>query len=74
MTSTSGEEASGAIPFVIGKDGDRQEVIDKYEDYLFTSDELMSSVGQLYGKTLCCYCAPAPCHGDVLARYAMLTR
>jgi hypothetical protein len=25
---------------------------------------------ELVGKRLCCYCAPSPCHGDVLAELA----
>jgi hypothetical protein len=29
-------------------------------------------VKQLYGKTLVCWCAPNPCHGHILARYAVM--
>lgn len=57
-------------PFIIGKDGTRAEVISKYEDHLLASPELMSALPELKGKTIACYCKPAPCHGDVLARYA----
>ncbi|QXV62920.1 hypothetical protein CVV72_10730 [Amycolatopsis sp. TNS106] len=30
----------------------------------------MARLPELCGKTLGCYCAPKPCHGDVLKRYA----
>ena len=56
--------------FVIGEDGNREEVIAKYEEYLLNSPELLQKVSSLYGKTLCCCCAPKPCHGDVLVEYA----
>lgn len=52
-------------PFVIGKDGTREEVIAKYREYLQASP-LANDVAVLRGKTLGCYCAPKPCHGDVL--------
>ena len=58
-------------PFVIGKDGNREEVIDKYEDYIM-SDEMWPTVQAnlhtLRGKNLVCYCKPLACHGDVLIK------
>lgn len=57
-----------ANPFKIGKDGDRDEVIAKFRRYLIGNDELMSALPELRGKTLACWCKPAPCHGDVLAQ------
>jgi Domain of unknown function (DUF4326) len=56
-------------PFVEGKDGTRAEVIAKYERYLCDSP-LRQEIGELKGKDLVCWCAPLPCHGDVLLRYA----
>ena len=56
-------------PFVIGKDGTREEVINKYEKYLLNSPELLNSLHELKGKTLGCFCKPKPCHGDVLIKY-----
>ena len=64
-------------PFTIGRDGTRDEVIAKYRTWLndrlhdedtTASDELMrlcklAEVGDL---TLVCWCAPLPCHGDVI--------
>ena len=57
-------------PFRVGKDGDRAEVIAKYRDWLaekITADH--SFVGPLYGKRLACWCAPLPCHADVLVEW-----
>lgn len=56
-------------PFVIGVDGDRDEVLDKYEEYAereFTEKDYE----ELRGKDLICYCAPKRCHGDFLIRKA----
>jgi hypothetical protein len=53
-------------PFVIGKDGDREEVIRKYREWLGTQPDLMDALPSLKGKVLGCWCAPLPCHGDVL--------
>jgi hypothetical protein len=58
-------------PYAIGIDGDREEVIRKYQ-YDFERGFLKSSKEQLLklrGKTLGCHCKPAACHGDVLANY-----
>jgi hypothetical protein len=56
-------------PFVIGKDGTRDEVIDKYLDYLCTTD-LDRDIHELFGKRLGCFCKPLACHGDILAKAA----
>lgn len=57
-------------PFSIGRDGTRDEVITKYEEWLREQPGLMSDVRLLKGKVLGCWCAPRACHGDVLARLA----
>lgn len=55
-------------PFVLGPDGDRDTVIRRYaEDYLPYQPALLGPLGDLRGKALGCWCAPARCHGDVLA-------
>lgn len=51
-------------------DADRARVIDQYEQYLLTSPELLARLPVLRGKRLACFCAPKPCHGDVLKKYA----
>lgn len=53
-------------PFLIGRDGDRDEVVDKYKDYLISNPKLMSKILELDGKTLGCFCKPKRCHGDVI--------
>lgn len=53
-------------PFVIGKDGTRNDVIEKYAGWVRQQPALMARVGDLKGKCLVCWCAPLRCHGDVL--------
>lgn len=55
-----------ANPFVLGRDGDRRSVIDKYRAWIKHQPELLAALGELRGKVLGCWCKPLPCHGDVL--------
>jgi len=64
-----GRPSKWGNPFVIGKDGDRAEVIMKYREWLFESG-MIRYVGELTGKTLACWCAPLSCHADVLLELA----
>jgi hypothetical protein len=57
-------------PFQVGWDGDLQEVVDKYRDWIKTQPTLMAKVPSLRGKILGCYCTPRVCHGNVLAELA----
>jgi Domain of unknown function (DUF4326) len=57
-------------PFRIGKDGDRATVIVKHEAWLRDQHYLLRAIGELRGEDLVCFCAPAPCHGDLLLRLA----
>jgi len=57
-------------PFVIGKDGSRDDVIAKFEAYVRRRPDLMKQLHNLAGKDVVCWCAPARCHGDVLVRLA----
>lgn len=57
-------------PFVIGRDGDRGEVVERYRGWLLGSPVLMSELHELRGKDLVCWCAPEGCHGDVLLELA----
>lgn len=54
-------------PFKIGVDGTRADVIMKYRRWLLSRIDLRDALPSLAGKRLGCYCAPLPCHGDVLA-------
>lgn len=66
-----GRPSKWGNPFVIGKDGTREEVIAKFEQYLFDSPELLAAVQEeLKGRDVMCFCAPHACHGDVLVRVA----
>lgn len=65
-------------PFIVGQDGTREEVIQKFRRDLWermkrgdvdVTQELDVLVHRhLTGEdlTLVCWCAPAPCHGDVI--------
>jgi hypothetical protein len=61
-----GRPSKWGNPFQIGKDGNRQEVIRKYREYILSNDELLKDLHELKGKTLGCWCKPSSCHGDVL--------
>lgn len=58
-------------PYEIGKDGSREEVIQKYEAWLLTADNGLSIADllQLKGKDLVCWCAPKACHAQILMKY-----
>lgn len=57
-------------PFKIGTDGTRAEVIEKFRQHFFSRPDLMEAAKALKGKLLGCWCAPEPCHAQVLADYA----
>ena len=65
-----GRPSKWGNPFVIGRDGTRDKVIEKYEAYLRATPHLMAALPELRGKVLGCWCVPHRCHGDVLARLA----
>lgn len=73
-----GRTSAFGNPYHIGKDGDRNEVIQKYRKWLYAEikkegktyhavmglcDKLVKDNGNL---NLICHCAPLPCHGEVL--------
>lgn len=59
-------------PFEMGADGDRDTVIANYRDhYLPYKPSLLSRINELRGKALGCWCAPEPCHGDVLRQVSL---
>ncbi len=59
-------------PFVLADDTDqeRQRSIASFREWILTQSDLMGALGELRGKRLGCWCAPQPCHGDVLAQLA----
>lgn len=65
-------------PFVIGPDGNRETVIQKFEKWLATGESyrnkdatkerrawILQNLKQLDGKVVGCFCAPDACHGEV---------
>ncbi len=54
-------------PFRIGRDGDRGAVLDQYRRWVLGRSDLLRELPRLAGRRLGCWCAPRPCHGDVLA-------
>ena len=66
-----GRPSKWGNPFVIGKDGSREEVIQKYEKWIMSDENatLRTQIKkELKGKVLGCWCKPKACHGDILAR------
>jgi hypothetical protein len=61
-------------PFRIGPDGDRAAVIAKYACWLRDQHHLLRALDELRGHDLVCWCAPLPCHGDLLLWLANATR
>lgn len=58
-------------PFEMPADGDRDTVIANYEQhYLPHKPSLIAKFPTLSGKALGCWCAPEPCHGDILKEKA----
>ena len=64
-------------PFVIGRDGSREQVIAKYRVWLLAQFGTGSTAERRFlylvreaarhpAIALCCYCAPLGCHGDVI--------
>ena len=62
-------------PFVIGVDGDRDEVIYRFTEYMLENLSKNSKwLEPLKDKDLMCYCAPLACHGDVIKMYLSISK
>ncbi len=59
-----------ANPFSVKAMGGREEAVAAYCRHLLQGPGLLSRVPLLRGSVLACWCAPEPCHADVLARLA----
>ena len=55
-------------PFVMANESDteRERAINAYREWVVAQPELLGSHEELRSKRLGCWCAPKPCHGDVL--------
>mgnify|MGYP001574010612 FL=1 len=66
-----GRPSKWGNPFVIGKDGDREKVIEEFHYYILDIlEECPGYLDELKGKDLVCFCAPKPCHADILLEIA----
>lgn len=60
--------------YIIGRDGDRTEVIEKYRKYFYerilTDAKFRDKVLSLKGKRLGCWCVPEHrCHVEIIVEY-----
>jgi hypothetical protein len=69
-----GRPSKWGNPFVIGRDGTRDEVIAKYRAWIVDQPALLAALHELRGKDLVCWCAPERCHADVLLKLAARDR
>ncbi len=54
-------------PFVVGQDGDRATVIEKFRVWAKVSPDILQLIYDLpEDSVLGCFCEPLPCHGDVI--------
>ncbi len=68
-----GRPSAFGNPFELGRDGDRDEVVERYRRWLAEPEqrELRERVRrELRGRDLVCWCAPLRCHADVLLELA----
>ena len=63
-----GRPSKWGNPFTIGKDGTRDEVIQKFEDHIRNNERLLLDLHELKDKVLGCWCPPKPCHGEILIK------
>lgn len=67
-----GEDGSFGTPFPLRREADRPAVLARYRQYFFdrlaNDPDFRRRVEALRGQRLGCFCAPRPCHGDVIAR------
>jgi hypothetical protein len=62
-------QSKWANPFKEGIDGTRDEVVEKYYEWVQKQPDLMESLHELKGKTLGCWCdANQNCHGKALVK------
>ena len=65
-----GRPSKWGNPFIVGRDGNREQVVEKFRQHfidLFWREQIQE---ELKGKDLVCWCAPKPCHADVLLKIA----
>ena len=63
-------ESKWRNPYSTQRDGTREGVVALYRRWLCDQPHLMAALSELRGRDLVCWCAPKPCHGDVLIELA----
>ncbi|MDO8610081.1 MAG: DUF4326 domain-containing protein [bacterium] len=59
-------ESKWSNKFIINKDGNRNEVIEKYRLWINSQPDLLESLPELKSKILGCWCIPEKCHCEIL--------
>lgn len=75
--SGHGKDGYFGNPFIIGKHGNREEVLKKYKEYFYkkivTDQEFKDKILSLNGKILGCFCdtndKEITCHGQIIQEY-----
>lgn len=65
-----GRPSKWGNPFVLSTNIPRHIAVHEYHKWILKQPELMNSLHELRGKDLVCWCAPLPCHADVLLELA----
>ena len=70
-----GRPSKWGNPFIVGKHGTREECVEGYRKWLTHHENAgfklwADAEVELKGKNLVCWCAPKPCHADVLLELA----
>lgn len=71
-----GRPSTWGNPFRIGRDGTREECVQKFRSMLRADlesghrEDVRRAIEALRGKDLVCWCAPEACHADVLLEIA----
>ena len=65
-----GRPSKWGNPYKIGRDGTREQVILKYRHFIENDLDHPEWLDELKGRDLACWCAPLPCHADVLLEFA----
>lgn len=58
------------LPYGLSRREKHQAVVDEYRRYIMSNQGLLEALPELKGKNLVCWCAPLPCHADVLLELA----
>lgn len=66
-----GRDSPFGNPYVVGRDGSRDEVIELFRTHLWSlinadADTWVPMLAALHGERLLCHCAPQRCHAEVL--------